>query len=119
MSAALSRILRRVSPLLQTVRICRSNSHKTDDFLKNDAVQRRIKRVIDEHKTITSRLESDQLTESDRRTLNLQLVEVSKVVNAFERTRLALRELEEIQTLIHSECVCVRAFITLQIINHH
>ncbi|XP_051753037.1 peptide chain release factor 1, mitochondrial isoform X1 [Ctenopharyngodon idella] len=102
MSAALSRILRRVSPLLQTVRICRSNSHKTDDFLKNDAVQRRIKRVIDEHKTITSRLESDQLTESDRRTLNLQLVEVSKVVNAFERTRLALRELEEIQTLIHN-----------------
>ncbi|ROK31080.1 Peptide chain release factor 1, mitochondrial [Anabarilius grahami] len=66
--AALRRILRRVSPLLQTARICRSNSHKTDDFLKNEAVQRRIKRVMDEHETVTCRLESDQLTDTDRRT---------------------------------------------------
>lgn len=103
MSAALRRILRRVSPLLQPVRICRSNSHKTDDFLKNEAVQRRIKRVMDEHETVTSRLESDQLTDTDRRTLNLRLAEVTRVMDTIERSREALRELEEIHTLIHSE----------------
>lgn len=98
------RILRRVSPRLQTVRICRSNSHKTEDFLKNEAVQRRIKRVMDEQRSITARLERGQMTESDRRALNQTLVEASRVINAFEKTQLALRELAEIQTLIHSEC---------------
>ncbi|XDV35144.1 hypothetical protein PO909_005146 [Leuciscus waleckii] len=102
MSAALMRILRRFSPRLQTVRICRSNSHKTEDFLKNEAVQRRIKRVMDEQKSITARLERGQMTESDRRALNQTLVEASRVINAFEKTQLALRELAEIQTLIHN-----------------
>ncbi|XP_077103609.1 peptide chain release factor 1, mitochondrial [Siphateles boraxobius] len=102
MSAALTRILRRVSPRLQTVRICRSNSHKTEDFLKNEAVQRRIKRVMDEQKSITARLERGQIKESDRRTLNQTLMEASRVINAFEKTQLALRELAEIETLIHN-----------------
>ncbi|XP_056099476.1 peptide chain release factor 1, mitochondrial isoform X2 [Rhinichthys klamathensis goyatoka] len=102
MSAALMRILRRASPRLQTVRICRSNSHKTEDFLKSEAVQRRIKRVMDEQKSITARLERGQMTESDRRALNQTLVEASRVINAFEKTQLALRELAEIQTLIHN-----------------
>lgn len=101
MAAALLRILRRVWPL-QTLRTCRSNSHKPEDFLKSDAVQRRIKRVTDEHTSITGRLESGQLTESDRRVLNQKLIEASKVINAFERTQLALRERAEIQTLIHN-----------------
>lgn len=101
--AALIRILLRLSPRVHTVRVLRSNAHKTDDLLKNEAVQRHIKRVIDEQKAISSRLESGQVTESDRRALNLRLVEVMKVVKAFERTRLALGELAEIQTLIHSE----------------
>lgn len=96
------RILRRVSPRLQTVRICRSKSHKTEDFLKNEAVQRRIKRVMDEQKSITARLERGQMTESDRRALNQTLVEASRVINAFEKTQLALTELAEIQTLIHN-----------------
>ncbi|XP_050967737.1 peptide chain release factor 1, mitochondrial isoform X1 [Labeo rohita] len=100
--AALWRLVMRLSPRVQTVRLCRSNGHKTDDLLKNDAVQRHIKRVIDEQTGISSRLESGQMTESDRRALNLRLVEVSKVVKAFERTQLALRELTEIQTLIHN-----------------
>ncbi|XP_067314769.1 peptide chain release factor 1, mitochondrial [Pseudorasbora parva] len=102
MSAALIRILRRVSPPLQTLRSCRSSSHKPKDFLMSDAVQRRIKRVIEEHTSITDRLESDQLTESERKTLNQKLVEASKVINAFERTQLALRERAEIHTLIHN-----------------
>lgn len=93
----------RLAPRLQTVRICRSIGHKTDDLLQNELVQRHIKRVIDEQKCISSRLESGQVPESDRRELNLRLVEVSKVVKAFERTQLVFRDLTEIQTLIHSE----------------
>ncbi|KAK7155916.1 hypothetical protein R3I93_010552 [Phoxinus phoxinus] len=100
MSAALMRILRRVSPRLQTVRICRSNSHKTEDFLKNEAVERRVRRAMDEQKSITARLERGQMPETDRRALNQTLVEASRVINAFEKTQLALRELAEIQTLI-------------------
>uniref|UniRef100_A0A673N7T1 Prokaryotic-type class I peptide chain release factors domain-containing protein n=1 Tax=Sinocyclocheilus rhinocerous TaxID=307959 RepID=A0A673N7T1_9TELE len=92
----------RLAPRLQTVRICRSVGHKTDDLLKNELLQRHIKRVIDEQKCISSRLDGGQVTESDRRALNLRLVEVSKVVKAFERTQLAFRELTEIQTLIHN-----------------
>ncbi|KAF4112677.1 peptide chain release factor 1, mitochondrial [Onychostoma macrolepis] len=100
--AALIRILMRLSPRVHTVRVLRSNGHKTDDLLKNEAVQRHIKRVVDEQKAISSRLESGQVTESDRRALNLRLAEVMKVVKAFEKTQLALRELAEIQTLIHN-----------------
>ncbi|KAK2889699.1 hypothetical protein Q8A67_015074 [Cirrhinus molitorella] len=99
--AALVRLVRRLSPRVQTVRFCRSNGHKTDDLLHNEAVQRHIKRVIDEQTGISSRLESGQVTESDRRALNLRLVEMSKVVHAFEKTQLALKELTEINTLIH------------------
>ncbi|KAL0191880.1 hypothetical protein M9458_014578, partial [Cirrhinus mrigala] len=99
--AALWRLVMRLSPRAQTVRFCRSNGHKSGDLLRNDEVQRHIKRVIDEQTGISSRLESGQVTESDRRALNLRLVEVSKVVKAFERTQLALRELTEIQNLIH------------------
>lgn len=100
--AALIRILLRLSPRVHTVRVLRSNGHKSDDLLKTEAVQRHIKRLIDEQKTVSSRLESGQVTESDRRALNLRLVEVMKVVNAFERTQLALGELAELQTLIHN-----------------
>ncbi|KTF88816.1 hypothetical protein cypCar_00035177 [Cyprinus carpio] len=92
----------RLAPRLQTVRICRSIGHKTDDLLQNELVQRHIKRVIDEQKCISSRLESGQVPESDRRELNLRLVEVSKVVKAFEKTQLVFRDLTEIQTLIHN-----------------
>ncbi|KAL1272201.1 hypothetical protein QQF64_028063 [Cirrhinus molitorella] len=99
--AALLRLVMRLSPRVQTVRFCRSNGHKTDDLLHNEAVQRHIKRVIDEQTGISSRLESGQVTESDRRALNLRLVEMSKVVHAFEKTQLALKELTEINTLIH------------------
>ncbi|KAK7145379.1 hypothetical protein R3I94_011472 [Phoxinus phoxinus] len=102
MSAALMRILRRVSPRLQTVRICRSNSHKTEDFLKNEAVERRVRRAMDEQKSITARLERGPMPETDRRALNQTLVEASRVINAFEKTQLALRELAEIQTLIYN-----------------
>ncbi|XP_073708419.1 peptide chain release factor 1, mitochondrial [Garra rufa] len=100
--AALVRLVMRLSPRVQTVRFCSSNGHKTDDLLQNEALQRHIKRVIDEQNGISSRLDSGQVTESDRRELNLRLVEMSKVVKAFERTQLALRELTEIQTLIHN-----------------
>ncbi|KAK7145380.1 hypothetical protein R3I94_011472 [Phoxinus phoxinus] len=96
------RILRRVSPRLQTVRICRSNSHKTEDFLKNEAVERRVRRAMDEQKSITARLERGPMPETDRRALNQTLVEASRVINAFEKTQLALRELAEIQTLIYN-----------------
>ncbi|XP_026068579.1 peptide chain release factor 1, mitochondrial [Carassius auratus] len=92
----------RLAPRLLTLRICRSIGHKTDELLKNELVQRHIKRVIDEQKCISSRLESGQVPESDRRGLNLRLVEVSKIVKAFEKTQLAFRELTEIQTLIHN-----------------
>lgn len=100
--AALIRVLLRLSPRVHTVRVLRSHGHKSEDLLKNEAVQKHIKRVIDEQKAVSSRLESGQVTESDRRALNLRLVEVKKVVKAFERTQLALRELAEIQTLIHN-----------------
>lgn len=100
--AALIRVLLRLSPRVHTVRVLRSHGHKSEDLLKNEAVQKHIKRVIDEQKAVSSRLESGQVTESDRRALNLRLVEVMKVVKAFERTQLALRELAEIQTLIHN-----------------
>ncbi|XP_051986664.1 peptide chain release factor 1, mitochondrial [Xyrauchen texanus] len=88
--------------LVRSVSSCRPFSHKTDDFLKSDVVQRHIKRVLDEYKCMSSSVESGCVSESDRRGLNLKLVEVSKVFNAFERAQLAMRELTEIQTLIHN-----------------
>lgn len=86
---------------LQTVR--RWKSYKSDDFWKHEAVQKHIKRVLDEYQCVLSRLEREQVSESQRKGLNHKLVQLSRVVNAFDRTQHAMREEKDIETLIHSK----------------
>lgn len=96
-------LLRRLVPLQTLVKNCRWKFNKSDDLLKHHAVQQHIKRVLDEYKCILTRLDREQVSESERRVLNHKLVEVSQVVNAFERTELAMREETDVRALIHSK----------------
>lgn len=90
-------VLRRVVSL-QTVR--RWKSYKSDDFLKHDAVQKHMNRLLDEYQCVLSRLE--EVSESERKGLNHKLVQLSRVVNAFNRTQHAMREEKDIKTLMHN-----------------
>ncbi|XP_057193404.1 peptide chain release factor 1, mitochondrial isoform X2 [Triplophysa rosa] len=99
MSVLMAWVLRRVASL-QTVR--RWKSYKSDDFLKHEAVQKHIKRVLDEYWCVSSRLEREQVSESERKGLNHKLVHLSRVVDAFDRTQHAMREEKDIETLIHN-----------------
>ncbi|XP_056606795.1 peptide chain release factor 1, mitochondrial [Triplophysa dalaica] len=93
-------VLRRVASL-QTVRRWKSD-YKSEDFLKREAVQKHIKRVLDEHQCVSSRLEREHVSESERKGLNHKLVHLSRVVDAFERTQHAMREEKDVDALIHS-----------------
>lgn len=95
-------LLRRLVPLQTLVKNCRWKFIKSDDVLKRRAVQQHIKRVLDEYKCILTRLDREQVSESERRLLNHKLVEVSQVVNAFERTELAMSEETDLRALIHN-----------------
>lgn len=95
-------LLRRLVPLQTLVKNCRWKFIKSDDVLKHRAVQQHIKRVLDEYKCILTRLDREQVSESERRLLNHKLVEVSQVVNAFERTELAMSEETDLRALIHN-----------------
>lgn len=97
-----SLLVRRLVPLQTLVKNCRWKFIKSDDVLKHRAVQQHIKRVLDEYKCILTRLDREQVSESERRLLNHKLVEVSQVVNAFERTELAMSEETDLRALIHN-----------------
>lgn len=97
----MARVLRRVASL-QTVRRWKSD-YKSEDFFKHEAVEKHIKRVLDEHQCVSSRLEREHVSESERKGLNHKLVHLSRVVDAFERTQHAMREERDIDSLIHSK----------------
>lgn len=94
--------MRRVSPRVLTAIVCRSAGHRSDDFLQHDALRRLVKRAVDEHRAVSSRLESGAVSEADRRALTRRLLDASALMEAFEETELLLREMEDLQTLIHN-----------------
>uniref|UniRef100_A0A8B9JN40 Mitochondrial translational release factor 1 n=1 Tax=Astyanax mexicanus TaxID=7994 RepID=A0A8B9JN40_ASTMX len=77
---------------------------KAEELLRNEAVQKHLKRLLQEYRTISSSLQSDTGSDSDRRALNRRLVDLSSVVNTFESCEAALSELAEVEAHLQSRC---------------
>ncbi|XP_007244273.3 peptide chain release factor 1, mitochondrial [Astyanax mexicanus] len=75
---------------------------KAEELLRNEAVQKHLKRLLQEYRTISSSLQSDTGSDSDRRALNRRLVDLSSVVNTFESCEAALSELAEVEAHLQS-----------------
>ncbi|XP_046886922.1 peptide chain release factor 1, mitochondrial isoform X3 [Hypomesus transpacificus] len=73
-----------------------------DDIHQNASVQRYIRQLVDEYGEVTKKLQYTFLSDSERKELNLRQTELLPVEKAFRCTVNAMKELEEITSLIQS-----------------
>ena len=74
-----------------------------DDIHQNASVQRYIRQLVDEYGEVTKKLQYTFLSDSERKELNLRQTELLPVEKAFRCTVNAMKELEEITSLIQSK----------------
>ncbi|XP_051283382.1 peptide chain release factor 1, mitochondrial [Dicentrarchus labrax] len=80
-------------------RLCHSD---VEDLYKSESVQRYLQQLMDEHRDISKKLEHPYLSESDRKLLMKRHTELLPLANVFESTEQALKDLEEVLSLLHS-----------------
>lgn len=71
------------------------------DLYKNECVQKYLRQVMEEYRDLNKRLEHTCLTESDRKVLIKKHSELLPLANVFENIEQALKELEEVLSLLH------------------
>ncbi|KAL7891054.1 hypothetical protein AOLI_G00005300 [Acnodon oligacanthus] len=76
--------------------------YKGEDLLKNEAVQRHLQRLLGEYRSVSSSLQSEAVSDSERRMLNRRLVELSVVADTFQSCESALKELAEVEAYLQS-----------------
>lgn len=77
------------------------------DLYKNESVQRYLQQLMEEYKELSEKLQHAHLNETDRKVLMKRHTELLPVANVFERIEQALRDQEEVLSLLHSEWVCL------------
>ncbi|XP_072539043.1 peptide chain release factor 1, mitochondrial [Salminus brasiliensis] len=82
--------------------LSRMYCNKAQDLMKNEAVQKHMKRLLDEYRTISSSLQNEAGSESERRILSRRLGELSSLANVFESCETALTELAEVEAHLQS-----------------
>ncbi|XP_066520519.1 peptide chain release factor 1, mitochondrial [Hoplias malabaricus] len=82
--------------------LSRMYCHNGENLLKNEAVQKHLKRLLGEHRAVSTSLQRENVGDSERRALNRRLVELSSVVNTFQSCETALKELTEVETHLRS-----------------
>ncbi|KAG8004540.1 Peptide chain release factor 1 [Nibea albiflora] len=80
-------------------RLCHSD---LGDLYKNESVQRYLQQLVEEHKDLSNKLQHAHLSESDRRLLMKRHTELLPVANVLESVEQALKDLEEVLSLLHS-----------------
>ena len=78
----------------------------SDDIHQNASVQRYIRKLVDEYGEVTKKLQFTFLSDSERKELNHRQTELLPMEKAFRCTEKAMKELEEITSLIQSK-LCV------------
>ncbi|XP_076872046.1 peptide chain release factor 1, mitochondrial [Brachyhypopomus gauderio] len=89
-------------PLLTNITLSRSCCHGGEDLLKHQAVQRHLRNLLGEYKRISSSLQHEEVSDSDRRGLNRRLVELSPVYTTFQSYEKTINDLEEVEALLQS-----------------
>lgn len=79
------------------------------DLYKKESVQRYIQQLMEEFRDLSKKLQHAYLSESDRKVLSKKHTELLPLANVFEEIEQALKDLEEVLSLLHSEyfvCLC-------------
>ncbi|XP_076580055.1 peptide chain release factor 1, mitochondrial [Chaetodon auriga] len=80
-------------------RFCHSD---LGDLYKTESVQRYIQQLMEEHRELSEKLQHAYLSESDRKGLIKRHTELLPLANVFERLEQALKDLEEVRSLLQS-----------------
>lgn len=79
------------------------NNHTTTvDLLKNESLQKYIRRLSEEYKAVTSTLQIANLSDSERRHYHQRRAELLPIVTAFMCTEDAAKELQEVDSFLQS-----------------
>lgn len=81
-------------------RLCHSD---LGDLYKSESVQRHLQRLMEEFRDLSEKLQHAHLSESDRKVLMKRHAELLPLANVFQSIEQALKELEEVLSLLHSE----------------
>ncbi|KAK6325393.1 hypothetical protein J4Q44_G00047350 [Coregonus suidteri] len=85
--------------LVSSRRYCNNN---LGDLYRNESVQRYLRQLVEEYRDVTKTLQHVFLNDSDRKELNKRQVGLSPVANAFQSVEHAVKDLEEVDTLLQS-----------------
>ncbi|TDG96348.1 hypothetical protein EPR50_G00239130 [Perca flavescens] len=72
------------------------------DLYKTDSVQRYLQQLMEEFRDLRKKLQHAYLSESDRKVLSNKHTELLPLANVFEEIKQALKDLEEVLSLLHS-----------------
>lgn len=73
------------------------------DLYENESVQKHLQQLMDEYRELSGRLQHACLSESDRKVLVKKHTELLPVANVFKSVGEALRDLEDVLSLLHGE----------------
>ncbi|XP_029596264.1 peptide chain release factor 1, mitochondrial [Salmo trutta] len=83
--------------LVSSRRYC--NNH-LGDLYRNESVQRYLRQLVEEYRDVTKTLQHGFLNDSARKELNKREVGLSPVATAFQSAEHAVKDLEEVETLL-------------------
>ncbi|KAL7369575.1 hypothetical protein ABVT39_002376 [Epinephelus coioides] len=72
------------------------------DLYHTESVQRYLEQLMEEYRHLSKKLEHAYLSESDRKVLMKKQTELLPLANVFERAEQAMKDLEEVHSLLHS-----------------
>ena len=81
-------------------RFCHSD---LGDLYKNESVQRYLQQLMEEYRDLSKKLQHAYLSESDRKVLIKKHTELLPLANVFQSIEQALKDLEEVLSLLHGE----------------
>lgn len=73
------------------------------DLYKNECVQKYLQQLMEEYRDLSKKLEHAYLSESDRKVLIKKHSELLPLANVFKNVEEALKDLEEVISLLHGE----------------
>ncbi|XP_049426298.1 peptide chain release factor 1, mitochondrial isoform X1 [Epinephelus fuscoguttatus] len=72
------------------------------DLYQTESVQRYVEQLMEEYRDLSKKLQHAYLSESDRKVLMKKQTELLPLANVFERAEQAMKDLEEVRSLLHS-----------------
>ncbi|XP_049919249.1 peptide chain release factor 1, mitochondrial isoform X2 [Epinephelus moara] len=73
------------------------------DLYQTESVQRYLEQLMEEYRDLSKKLQHAYLSESDRKVLMKKQTALLPLANVFERVEQAMKDLEEVHSLLHSD----------------